>query len=49
MFELNCNRFQLAMAYVPMQPWEEPYDPCMGLQAGTIFPSLLFPFEGGGC
>ncbi|MFQ7111217.1 MAG: spore coat associated protein CotJA [Anaerovoracaceae bacterium] len=37
-----------AMAYVPMQPWEETYDMQTGLSAGTIFPSLDLPFTGGG-
>lgn len=37
-----------AMAYVPMQPWEEIYDVAAGLSAGTIFPSLDLPFVGGG-
>lgn len=37
----------LAMAYVPMQPWEEIYDPEKALQVGTIFPSLDLPFLGG--
>ena len=39
----------IAMAYVPMQRWERPYDPKKGLQAGTIFRSLELPFSGGGC
>lgn len=34
----------LAIATVPVQPWEEPYDTCKGLKAGTIFPSLDLPF-----
>lgn len=38
----------LAMAYVPMQAWEAPYeDPADGFHKGTIFPSLYFPFMGG--
>lgn len=39
----------LGMTYVPMQPWEEPFDLAKGLHAGTIFPSLRKPFRGGGC
>ncbi len=41
----------LAMAYVPYQQWEATYDPCRGLQAGTVFPSLHKPFcgKGGNC
>lgn len=39
----------IAMAYTPMQPWEEPFELAKGLHAGTIFPSLRLPFRGGGC
>lgn len=40
----------LAMASVPMQPWETPYDAAKALKQGTIFPSLDLPFyvTGGG-
>ena len=40
----------LAIASVPMQLWETPYDPAVGLKQGTIFPSLDLPFflTGGG-
>lgn len=34
----------LAIATIPMQPWEEPYEACKGLKQGTIFPSLDLPF-----
>lgn len=34
----------LAIITVPMQPWEEPDDPCKALKTGTIFPSLDLPF-----
>lgn len=34
----------LAIAAVPMQPWQEPYNPCRALEAGTIFPCLDLPF-----
>lgn len=34
----------LAIATVPMQQWETPYDPQKGLKQGTIFPSLDLPF-----
>ncbi|MBR6800044.1 MAG: spore coat associated protein CotJA, partial [Firmicutes bacterium] len=37
------------MAYVPIQPWEIPFDPAESLQSGTIFPSLFLPFKGGAC
>ena len=36
----------IAMAYVPVQFWEKPYDPQTGLSRGTIFPSLDKPFIG---
>lgn len=44
------SSLQLAIATVPMQPWETPYDPEKGLIQGTIFPSLDLPFfvTGGG-
>lgn len=41
---------QLAIATVPMQPWETPYEPAKALKQGTIFPCLDLPFfiVGGG-
>lgn len=36
----------LAMAYIPFQKWETPYEPEVGLSRGTIFPSLDKPFIG---
>jgi hypothetical protein len=36
----------VAMAYVPYQFWEKPYDEDLGLSRGTIFPSLDKPFIG---
>ena len=36
----------LAMAYVPFQKWEEPYDEQVAIERGTIFPSLDLPFIG---
>ncbi len=38
----------LAMAYVPEQEWETPYNVMDGLKRGTLFPSLDKPFLGGG-
>ena len=40
----------LAIAAIPMQPWETPYDGQRALKQGTIFPSLDLPFylTGGG-
>ena len=36
----------LAMAYVPFQMWEKPYEADVGLSRGTIFPSIDKPFIG---
>lgn len=36
----------LAMAFVPRQPWEEPYTPDVALSRGTIFPALDKPLLG---
>ena len=36
----------IAMAYVPFQSWEKPYDSDAGLSRGTVFPSLDKPFIG---
>lgn len=36
----------VAMAYIPYQMWEKPYDDIVGFQRGTIFPSLDKPFIG---
>lgn len=42
--------FPLAMAYVPWQKWQNVFEPCKGLQCGTIFEELVKPFHGkGGC
>ena len=35
-----------AMAYVPFQPWQKPYDAEAGLERGTVFPCLDKPFIG---
>lgn len=45
----NFEGWPLAMAFVPMQPWETPFDFEEGLKEGTIFPGLRLPFGGGGC
>lgn len=41
----------LAMAYVPWQSWQNVSDAARGLEQGTIFDELVFPFEyaGPGC
>lgn len=36
----------VAMAYVPVQFWEKPYDCLTGHARGTIFPALDKPFIG---
>ncbi len=36
----------LAMAFVPDQRFETPYDPVLAFSRGTIFPSLDKPFLG---
>ena len=38
----------LAMAYVPWQKWQDIYEPCKGLEHGTIFRELDKPFLGKG-
>lgn len=35
---------QLAIASVPMQPWETPYEAGKALKQGTVFPCLDKPF-----
>ena len=37
----------LAMAYVPWQSWETPYEDEVAFEVGTVFPSLNLPFLGG--
>lgn len=39
-----CSSPVLAITTVPIQPWEEPYEPCQALKTGTIFPGLDLPF-----
>lgn len=38
------NDMPLAMAYVPWQQWQDVYDGAKGLESGTIFKELVFPF-----
>ena len=45
--QCDFDTWKIAMAYVPMQPWEIPFDPAESLKSGTIFPSLFLPFKGG--
>lgn len=47
----DCSIFttqpiSLAMAYVPIQQWEQLYEPSLGLKRGTIFAQLDKPFIG---
>ncbi len=37
---LNLNAMPIAMAYVPMQQWEEMYKPSTAICEGTAFPGL---------
>ena len=37
---LNLNKMPLAMAYVPMQQWNELYKPATAICEGTAFPEL---------
>ena len=48
--KLPAPGLQLAIATVPIQPWETPYDPETALKQGTVFPGLDKPFyvTGGG-
>ncbi len=48
--DANLADLPLAMAYVPWQTWEKPFEMVEGLNNGTIFPGLYKPFLGeGGC
>ena len=42
--EMAQDILPLALATVPMQPWETPYDAATALKQGTIFPCLDKPF-----
>ena len=43
---INPALLALAMGFVPVQAWEEPYDDDLALARGTIFPALDKPFLG---
>lgn len=43
------SNLSIAMAYVPMQRWNQVYDMSRGLTRGTIFPELDLPFVMGRC
>ena len=36
----------LAMAYTPMQQWQQTYSDSVALSRGTLFPELDLPFDG---
>lgn len=42
----HTDHLALAMAYVPCQKFENTYDLCYALKAGSIFPELCKPFCG---
>ena len=42
----HMRRMPVGMGYVPMQKWEEMYDPATALCQGTAFPSLNLIFCG---
>lgn len=46
--DFACKDMVLAMAYVKKQKWGELYKSYTGLERGTIFPVLDFPFMGKG-
>lgn len=43
---MNLSNKPLAMAYVPWQPFENVLDANCGLEQGSIFEDLVFPFIG---
>jgi len=43
---MNLSSKPLAMAYVPWQSFENVLDASCGLNHGTIFEDLIFPFIG---
>ena len=44
----GCNGTEgvLAMARVPIQPWNQVYDGSTALSRGTLFPALDLPYIG---
>lgn len=46
--QMKLSSLPLAMAYVPMQSFQQPFELCKALQMGTIFPDLCLPFCGKG-
>lgn len=50
-FDMGCTEECAVpvMAYVPVQTFCQMYDPCEGIQKGTMFSQLYKPFMGKGC
>ena len=44
MADAALENMPLAMAYVPVQSFEDLYDPDTALSRGTVFPALDLPF-----
>lgn len=43
---INPDLLSLAMAFVPAQSFDTPYEPSLAFNRGTIFPALDKPFLG---
>ena len=43
---IDSRLLSLAMAFVPAQSFDTPYEPALALSRGTIFPALDKPFLG---
>ncbi len=46
--QMKLSSLPPAMAYIPIQSFEQPFELCRAIQMGTIFPSLCLPFCGKG-
>ena len=47
--ERSCiDKMPLAMAYIPMQEWQNIYENGKAIMRGTIFEELDLPFKGAG-
>lgn len=42
----GCVGYPIAMAYVPVQKWQNIYKAETALMRGTVFPELYLPFLG---
>lgn len=45
----NISDMPIGMGYVPWQTWGQIYSLEQGLERGTIFPELDYPFQMGRC